>query len=115
MFGRPERATGFERERAADIGAFHVQFFVNSSEVEWSLRESPRVQRFFKEKKSDAEIVEEVYLATLARRPTEAEKQKVLEYFAQEKSNRNQAVVDLYWAVMNTNEFLLQPLTKKET
>jgi hypothetical protein len=107
MFGRPERATGLERERAADLGAFHVQFLVNSNEVEWSLGESPRIQRFFTGKKSDAEIVEEVFLAALSRFPREAEKQKILEYFTQEKTNRNQAVNDLFWAVLNTDEFLL--------
>jgi hypothetical protein len=107
MFGRPERATGLERERAADLGAFHVQFLVNSNEVEWSMGESPRIQRFFTAKTSDAEIVEEVFLSALSRRPKEAEKQKILEYFAQEKNNRNQAVNDLFWVVLNTSEFLL--------
>jgi DNA primase len=107
MFGRPERATGLERERAADLGAFHVQFLVNSNEVEWSMGESPRIQRFFTAKKSDVEIVEEVFLAALSRLPKEAEKQKILAHFAQEKNNRNQAVNDLLWAVLNTNEFLL--------
>jgi len=84
-----------------------VQFLVNSNEVEWSLGESPRIQRFFKDKKSDGEIVEEVFLAALSRLPKEAEKQKILAYFTQEKNNRNQAVNDLYWAVLNTSEFLL--------
>jgi hypothetical protein len=107
MFGRPERATGLERERAADLGAFHVQFLVNSNEVEWSLGESPRIRRLLTAKKSDAEIVEEVFLAALSRLPKEAEKQKILAYFTQEKNNRNQAVNDLYWAVLNTSEFLL--------
>jgi DNA primase len=107
MFGRPERATGLERERAADVGAFHVQFLVNSNELEWSLGESPRIQRFFTAKKSDAEIVEEVFLAALSRFPKEAEKQKILQHFTQEKNNRNQAVNDLFWAVLNTDEFLL--------
>ena len=106
MFGRPDRATGQERERAADLGAFHVQFFVNSSEVEWSVSESPRIRRMLTAKKTDPEIVDEVFLAALSRFPKESEKRKFVEYLAQEK-NRGQAVNDLFWAVLNTNEFLL--------
>ena len=86
MFGRPERASGFERERATEIGPFHVQFFVNSGELEYSISDSPRIRQFIKDKKSNAEIVDEVFLAALSRRPKDAEKQKILAYFAQEKT-----------------------------
>jgi len=106
MFGRPARATGLESERDADVGAFHAQFFVNSGELEYSIGDSPRIRRFFTDKKSDAEIVEEVFLVVLSRRPKDAEKQKMLEYFAQE-TNKRGAVNDLFWALLNTNEFLL--------
>ena len=57
-------------------------------------------------KKTDPEIVDEVFLAALSRFPKESEKRKFVEYLAQEK-NRGQAVNDLFWAVLNTNEFLL--------
>ena len=106
MFGRPARATGLESERSAEVGEFHVQFFVNSGELEYSIGDSPRIQRFFKEKKTDAQIIDEAFLVVLSRRPKEAEKKKILEYFAQE-TNKRGAVNDLFWALLNTNEFLL--------
>ncbi len=71
LFGRPPRATPYERERGAEINLSQVLFFINSGEVEWSIGGSPRLRRLLEAKKSDAEIVEEYYLAAFSRFPTE--------------------------------------------
>jgi hypothetical protein len=105
MFGRPERGTAMERERATDINPLHIQFFVSSNSVEWGIGESPRIERIRKGKK-DAEIIEEVFLIVLSRFPKETEKKKLGDYFAQDKDHRR-AVCDLIWALLNTEEFLL--------
>ena len=60
MFGRPERGTGMERERADDLNPMHVQFLANSSAVEDSMWNSPRLQRLMKDKKNDTEVVDEL-------------------------------------------------------
>ena len=71
MFGRPERGTALERERADDLNPMHVQFLTNSSAIEDTIYNCPRIQRVLKDKTSDAEIVEEPSCtASQARRPT---------------------------------------------
>jgi hypothetical protein len=107
MFGRPERGTAMERERADDLNSLHVQFLANSSAIEDSMWNIPWLQRLLKDKKSDAEVVDEIFLTVLARFPKEAEKKKMLEYLAAEKNGRDQALRDIVWTVLNANEFLL--------
>jgi hypothetical protein len=107
MFGRPERGTAMERERADDLNPMHVQFLTNSSAMEDSIYNSPRLQRLLKDKKSDAEAVEELFLTALARFPNEAEKKKMLEYLTAEHNGREQAIRDIFWTLLNANEFLL--------
>lgn len=41
---------------------------------------SPRIKRLIEAKNSDAEMIDELYLATLSRSPTEEERRKALEY-----------------------------------
>ena len=51
-------------------------------------RQDRRIQRLLKEKKNDAEVVDEFFLTALARFRKEAEKKKMLEYLAAEKNGR---------------------------
>ena len=107
MFGRPERGTALERERADDLNPLHVQFLANSSAIEETIYNCPTIQRLLKDKQGDAEIVEELFLLALARFPSEAEKNKLVEYLTAEKSRRDRAIHDVLWSLLNTNEFLL--------
>ena len=52
------------------------------------------------------QIVDEIYLATLARLPTADEKALMKEAFTTAGPERHQAVEDVLWTVMNTKEFL---------
>ena len=54
--------------------------------------------------KSDAEVVEATYLAVLNRRPTSAEAERFETYLA-EAEKRQEAIGDLYWALLNSTEF----------
>jgi hypothetical protein len=80
LFGRATRDTGFESQRNSAPSMEQSLYLVNSDEFQAKVVNSPRMRRILEQKKSDAEIVEELYFATLARAPTEKEKQRVLEY-----------------------------------
>jgi Protein of unknown function (DUF1553) len=52
----------------------------------------------------DAEAIKMVYLKTLARKPTDQEAEKFLNYIPK-ASNRTEAYEDLLWAILNSTEF----------
>jgi hypothetical protein len=53
-----------------------------------------------------AEVVEKLYLATLSRRPTEAEAKKLADYVAKAGSP-TEAYGDILWALVNSSEFTM--------
>lgn len=57
--------------------------------------------------KSDKEIIEHLYLATLSRRPTSAELERKLAYVEARKGSISKAYGDILWALLNCSEFTL--------
>jgi hypothetical protein len=57
----------------------------------------------------DAERVEALFLSVLSREPTDAERDKLVQYVAQggAAGDRRQALGDLLWAMLNSPEFIL--------
>jgi hypothetical protein len=106
LFGRPPRDTAYEEERCSAPSLRQALYFVNSEHLEGKIATSERLKQLAAPGKSDAEVVEEIYLALLSRPPREPERHTAAEYLAQNKSARAQAVRDLVWAVFNTKEFL---------
>ena len=68
-------------------------------------REGGRVDRLLQRQASDEAIIEELYLAALCRFPTEAE-QAALKGLIGGRDSRREAVEDLLWAVVNSEQFL---------
>lgn len=65
-----------------------------------------RVQKLLESGKSDDQIIEELYLATLSRWPSAAERKTALQDFEFAK-DRKRAAQDLQWALLNGAEFVL--------
>jgi hypothetical protein len=63
------------------------------------------VGRRLAEKKTHREIIEELYLRCLSRKPTPAEAQK-LEGLVNEAQDKKQALDDVFWALLNSREFM---------
>jgi hypothetical protein len=63
------------------------------------------VASLVKSGKSDREVVEELFLRALARRPTEAEVAGILKVVPQSPS-RGEAMQDVLWALINSKEFM---------
>ncbi len=64
-----------------------------------------RLSRLVSSQASDAEIVDEFYLATLSRPPMDDERDIALQYIA-DNSDRLTALTDFVWALVNTREFV---------
>ena len=59
------------------------------------------------DKKTDEEIIGQLYLAAYCRRPSAAEIETAMNHI-KAKGDRVQALEDIGWAILNTNEFLFQ-------
>ncbi|MCL4195599.1 MAG: DUF1553 domain-containing protein, partial [Thermoguttaceae bacterium] len=82
VFGRPLRDTPYECERKLGGSVRQSLHLVNSDHFEGKVAGSPKLQQLFQANKSDGEIVDELYLATLARLPNTDERQKIIDYMS---------------------------------
>jgi hypothetical protein len=107
IFGRPPRTSACDCERAMDP-ALPQKLFLMTDPNLVSKISSPngRLQQLLKSKLSDDEILEELFLATLSRRPTEADRKFFADY-RQTVNDRRSLFTDALWALINTREFIL--------
>jgi hypothetical protein len=65
-----------------------------------------RLQTLLKSQKGDAELLEDLFLATLTRMPTADDRHAFAEY-RKMVPDRRAAFTDTLWALINTREFIL--------
>lgn len=106
MFGRPSRDTGLDSERNNRVSAAQKLWLLNSRQMQSKIGQSRMLQYQSQSGKTPREIARGMYLGILSRFPAETELQAVESYFQSGKVARREAVVDLAWALMNSDEFL---------
>jgi hypothetical protein len=106
-FGQPPRAQTCECERATDGNVAKALQLLNGPVVGGKvINGNNRLGKLLKARKADQEILEELYLATLSRRPTADEVKVSLDHIAKAgKDGRRQAWEDLQWTLLNVEEF----------
>jgi hypothetical protein len=57
--------------------------------------------------RSPAKVIEQLYLATLSRRPTAAESTRLSGYVRDQEAAFRKAYSDILWALLNSSEFML--------
>lgn len=107
-FGRPERIITCECERSDEPSMVQVLHIVNGDTLNQKLEvKNNRIGKWLAGKTSDADIVDEAYLAALARKPTKSEKEQILKVLAAADPKEKRLVVeDLYWGILSSREFL---------
>lgn len=107
IFGRPVRASVCSCERGNEPSIAQALHLMNSPEIMEKMRSrAGRVRRLAESNQGPPKIVDELYLATLARFPGDKEKALMLEEFAQAGANRRAAIEDVLWILLNSKEFL---------
>jgi hypothetical protein len=107
-FSKPVRDVICECAREDDPALPQVLHLLNNAGVLAKVKSADgRVAVALKAGKDDAAVIEQIYLATLSRRPTAHEKELVGKHLADAK-DRVAGLQDLQHALMNINEFLLR-------
>ena len=105
VFGRPARDSSCECERRSDFSLPQALNLVNGKTISDAVADSKgRVAKLILSGKSDAAIVDDLYLAALSRLPTVEERQRGVAYLS--NPARGSRVQDLLWALLNSKAFL---------
>jgi len=107
-FGRPERVTACACERTLDVTMPQVLHLMNGDALNRRLADGEgRLAGLLRLGKPDREVVDALFLAALARRPSESQWRTVESTLAGLGGDDRAAVFrDLTWALVNSKEFL---------
>jgi hypothetical protein len=108
-FGRPARAMVCECERGNDTTMSQALHLVGSALVQEKLSsDSGRVAKLIASGKSDSDIIDDLFLATLCRFPTTDERSSLVQRLQKSPDQRRRVAEDVLWALVNHREFLFQ-------
>ncbi len=108
IFGRPDRNLNCECEREKDPNLFQALALISGRGIQSKLSHPEgRFHQLARSGKSPEQVLDEIYLAALARTPTPKESRGWLAYFAR-SPERTQAYEDLGWVLINSKEFLFR-------
>jgi hypothetical protein len=107
-FGQPARELACECEREGDSNLAQALQLINGPAVNDRLRNATnRIGKLIAAKKTDREILDELFLVTLTRPPTDSESQAMLSHVTAQMDKRR-AWEDVHWALINSKEFLFR-------
>jgi hypothetical protein len=110
VFGRPARASACECERDNDT-TLHMALMLQGGDFMQAKLSNPsgRIAAMASSQRSDCEVIDELFLLTLSRRPTKAEAQELMSFMGRsEKRSRRENLEDIMHALLNHPEFLFQ-------
>ncbi len=106
-FGRPNSSSDCPCERDASLSVVQSLHLMNSRALQAKMSDPKgRLHGLAEGTASPAAVVTEIYMVTLGRRPTERELETATAAFAAAGATRKTAVEDVFWALINSPEFL---------
>ncbi len=106
LFGRPSRESSCECERRSDLSLPQALNLVNGRTISDAVADANgRVAKAILSGRPDADVVTELYLASLSRPPAAAELASGVKYL-QSGGGRAARAQDLLWALVNSKAFL---------
>jgi len=107
VFGRPQRTTACTCDRRADPTLGQALHLINGQTIARRIRDnSGRLRKLVAAKAKPKAILEELFLATYSRRPTNAETVRLLAELPADPKQAAAALEDILWALLNSKEFL---------
>jgi hypothetical protein len=107
IFDKPQRTQSCDCERSSAPNLSQALFFFNDTALATKISDpNGRLARRMKEETNDDKLLDDLYLTTLTRLPTDDERRNSHEYVRQSKS-RVEAFEDLQWSLLNRREFIV--------
>ena len=111
LFGKPQRAEACECERDGDSNMLQALHLINGQSILRRVTDpAGRITQIVKRepKLTDDQLIEELYLWSLARRPSDRELDVAKKHFTTYgDQQRIEAAQDLTWGLLNSRDFLL--------
>ncbi len=105
IFGRPPRTSTCDCERATEPALPQTLYLMTDLNLLGKMTKG-RMSQLLSSKKSDDEVIDDLFLATLTRTPTERERM-FAQQSLQRAASRQAGFVNIMWALINTREFVL--------
>lgn len=105
-FGRPLRNNACDCARGANPDLSQALHLVNSTTLHQKvIGDGGRIATLLKANKPEPEILEELYLATLSRRP-HSDELTAIDELLRDAPSRPEGLQDLLWTLLNSSEFV---------
>jgi hypothetical protein len=106
VFGRPPRQITCECERGGQPNIAQALHLLNGDALNKKIANpTGRIETMLKAKKTNLQVVEDLYLSTLSRQPNQDEIDRA-ERWIREAPNAREGLQDLLWVLLNSREFL---------
>ena len=107
-FGRATRATVCSCEVKMEPNLSQALHLINGDTVHQRIRQGNVIGEMIAAKKTNAEMIDALYLRTLSRNPTPVESEKLLAAVAEGANPNEQRNIleDIFWALLNSKEFI---------
>lgn len=104
LFGRSERVTACACERSGDVTMPQLLHLQNGESITQKVRASESRLSTWLKQNDDNTVMDELFLTSFARFPTDAERLTVTKLLT-EGDSREDVFRDLYWALLNSKNF----------
>ena len=107
-FGRATRATVCSCEVKMEPNLSQALHLLNGETTQQRVRQGKVVENLLQAKRSPTEIIDQLYLTSLSRLPTDMEREKLLAAVAQQNEPNavRETLEDIFWALLNSKEFI---------
>jgi hypothetical protein len=105
-FGRSPRNTVCDCEASTDPTLSQALHLLNGAGVHSKIVQGKSIERMLKDEEMTAEqVLDLLFVRALSRKPTDAERKELQQAIA-ESANEQQGLEDVFWAVLNSREFV---------
>lgn len=105
VFGKPINKTNCDCERDPQPSLLQAVYLRNDVDLRTTMNRSDGWLKTLPKDATDEQLIEQAYLRLVSRPPTDAERTRCRAYFA-EVDDRSEALEDIVWALINTQEFV---------